>query len=437
MPPIRLPAAARVLSALLAASLLASTALPARAAEKVHLSFFYPVAIGGPVTRIVDDLVADFETANPDVDVKAVYAGTYQETIGKALTARKGGQSPDVAVLLSADMFTMIDQDAVLPVDGFAKDEAAKAWLGGFFPAFMRNSRTADHVWGIPFQRSTTVLYWNKDAFKEAGLDPEKAPQSWDELVADGKKLTKADAAGQTTQWGVQIPSNLTAYWLLQGLAAQAGALLTGDGSGTTVTFDAPGVVSAMQFWVDLAQKHHVMKPGSIDWATTPKDFFERKAAIMYTTTGNLTNVRKNAPFPFGVAMLPADKQRGTPTGGGNLYVFKTGDAAREAAAFKLVRFLSSPERAAEWGIKTGYVATRPDAWETPAMKSYVQEFPPAAVARDQLQYAVAELSTYDNQRVARTMDDAIQAVLTGAKTPAAALQGAQAEADRLLKPYR
>ena len=290
----------RPAAALLLASLLAATALPAWAAEKTHLSFFYPVAIGGPVTKIVDDLVAGFEAANPDVDVKAVYAGTYQETIGKALTARKGGQSPDVAVLLSADMFTMIDQDAVLPVDGFAKGDADKAWLDGFFPGFMRNSRTADHVWGIPFQRSTTVLYWNKEAFKEAGLDPEKAPQSWDELVADGKALTKRDAAGQTTQWGVQIPSNLTAYWLLQGLAAQESALLTGDGTGTTVSFNAPGVVSAMQFWVDLAQKHHVMKPGSIDWATTPKDFFERKAAIMYTTTGNLTNVRRNAPSRSG-----------------------------------------------------------------------------------------------------------------------------------------
>ncbi len=420
-----------VLAALLAA------ALPARAADKVQLSLFYPVAIGGPVTKIVDDLVAAFVKENPDVDVKAVYAGTYQETIGKALTARKGGQSPDVAVLLSADMYTMIDQEAVLPIDGFAKSDADKAWLDGFFPAFMRNSRTVDHVWGIPFQRSTTVLYWNKDAFKEAGLDPDKGPQSWDELVADGKKLTKADASGQTTQWGVQIPSNLTAYWLLQGLAAEDGALITGKGDGTSVSFNDPGVVTAMRFWLDLAGKDHVMKPGSIDWATTPKDFFERKTAIMFTTTGNLTNVRKNAPFPFGVAMLPAEKQRGTPTGGGNLYVFKTGDAAREAAAFKLVRFLASPERAAEWGIKTGYVATRPDAWETPAMKSYVADFPPAAVARDQLQYAVAELSTYDNQRVARTMDDAIQAVLTGQKTPEAALDGAQAEADRLLKPYR
>ena len=168
--PTRLPSAALLLAALLAA-----LAPPARAGEKVQLSFFYPVAIGGPVTKIVDDLVAGFETENPDVEVKAVYAGTYQETIGKALTARKGGQSPDVAVLLSADMYTMIDQDAVLPIDGFARTDADKGWLGGFFPAFMRNSRTAEHTWGIPFQRSTTVLYWNKDAFKAAGLDPEKA----------------------------------------------------------------------------------------------------------------------------------------------------------------------------------------------------------------------------------------------------------------------
>ena len=427
--------ALRLSAALLA--LLAAALAPARAADKVQLSFFYPVAIGGPVTKIIDDLAADFGRENPDVEVRAVYAGTYQETIGKALTARKGGQSPDVAVLLSADMYTMIDQDAVLPIDGLAKTDADKAWLGGFFPAFMRNSRTADHVWGVPFQRSTTVMFWNKAAFKAAGLDPERPPQTWDELVADGKKLTVADGSGQTAQWGVQIPSNLTAYWLLQGLAAEDDALITGDGNGTSVSFNKPGVVDALQFWLDLANKDHVMKPGSIDWATTPKDFFERKAAIMYTTTGNLTNVRKNAPFPFGVAMLPEKVKRGSATGGGNLYVFKSGDSAKEAAAFKFVRFLSSPERAAEWGIKTGYVATRPDAWDTPAMKSYVADFPPAAVARDQLQYAVAELSTYDNQRVARTMDDAIQAVLTGAKAPKAALDAAQEQAERLLKPYR
>jgi sn-glycerol 3-phosphate transport system substrate-binding protein len=179
------------------------------------------------------------------------------------------------------------------------------------------------------------------------------------------------------------------------------------------------------------------MAPGVVEWGTTPKDFFERKIAMMWTTTGNLTNVKTNAKFEFGVAMLPANKRRGSPTGGGNFYLFKQAKPDQQAAAFKFVKWITSPTRAAQWGIDTGYVAVRPDAWETPLMKKYASEFAPAAVARDQLQYAVAELSTHDNQRVTKALNDGLQAALTGTKAPAQAMADAQREADRLLRPYR
>jgi sn-glycerol 3-phosphate transport system substrate-binding protein len=113
---------------------------------------------------------------------------------------------------------------------------------------------------------------------------------------------------------------------------------------------------------------------------------------MMWTTTGNLTNVRNNAKFPFGVAMLPAGKRRGSPTGGGNFYISKKVPRSQQEAAFKFIRWITTPERAAQWCVDTGYVAVRPDAFETPALKKYVADFPLAAVARDQLQYAVAEL---------------------------------------------
>ena len=155
---------------------------------------------------------------------------------------------------------------------------------------------------------------------------------------------------------------------------------------------------------------------------------------MMWTTTGNLTNVRKNAAFPFGVAMLPAHQGRGSPTGGGNFYFFKKMSDDERAAAFKFVKWMTTPERAADWGIQTGYVAVRPDAWDTDAMKKYVADFPAAAVARDQLKYAVAELSTHDNQRVTKALNDGIQAALTGTKTPEQAMKDAQAEAVRILR---
>jgi sn-glycerol 3-phosphate transport system substrate-binding protein len=135
--------------------------------------------------------------------------------------------------------------------------------------------------------------------------------------------------------------------------------------------------------------------------------------------------------------MLPAGKQRGSPTGGGNFYIFAKSTPAQREAAMKFIKWVTSPERAAQWGIDTGYVAVREDAWSTPVMKKYVEGFPAAAVARDQLKYAKAELSTHDNQRVTKALNDGLQAALTGTKTPEQAMKDAQAQSERILRTYR
>jgi len=407
----------------------ATLARPAIVRAATEISFFFPVAVGGPITKIIDGYAADFEKENPGISVKPIYAGTYYETIAKSLTAHKAGTPPAIAVLLSTDIFTLIDEEAVVPFDDFAKGEAEQKWIKSFFPAFMENSQTGGKTWGIPFQRSTIVLYWNKEAFKEARLDPETAPATWAEETAFAEKLTKRDGAGNVTQWGMQIPSSGFPYWLFQGLTTQNDAMLMNQ-EGDRTFFDKPGVVEALQRWVDLGRKQKVMAPGVVEWGTTPKDFFERKTAMMW-------NVRANAKFPFGVAMLPANKRRGSPTGGGNFYIFKKTSRAQQEASLKFAQWMTAPERAASWSKDTGYVAVRPDAWETPAMKEYVAGFPAAAVARDQLKYAVAELSTHDNQRVTKALNDGLQAALTGAKPADAAMKDAQAEAERLLKAYR
>ena len=423
-------------TAVVIAILAAAIAAVAHAQAPVEVPFYFPVAVGGPITKLIDGYAADFEKENPGIKVKPIYSGTYQDTITKALTAVKGGEPPVTSILLSTDMFTLIDEEAIVPFDDLIKTPEDQAWLKSFYPAFMENSQTGGKTWGIPFQRSTIVLYYNKEMFKEAGLDPAKPPGTWSDMTAYAQKLTRRDASGKVTQWGVQIPSSGFPYWLFQALAIQNGANLM-NATGNEVYYDKPEVVGALQYWVDLVNKYKVHPEGVVDWGTTPKDFFEKKVAMMWTTTGNLTNVRANAKFDFGVAMLPAGKQRGSPTGGGNFYLFKKSTPAQQQAAFKFIKWITTPERAAQWGIDTGYVAVRADAWETPAMRQYVAGFPAAAVARDQLPYAKAELSTHDNQRVTKALNDGLQAALTGTKTPDVALKDAQREADRLLRPYR
>ena len=129
----------RRLVAGLAAAVITGAAL---AQAPVEVSFFYPVAVGGPITKIIDGFAADFEKENPGIKLKPIYSGSYQESIAKALTAVKSGDPPVTSILLSTDMFTLIDEDAIVPFDDLIKTADDKAWLKSFYPAFMENSQT-------------------------------------------------------------------------------------------------------------------------------------------------------------------------------------------------------------------------------------------------------------------------------------------------------
>ena len=193
-----------------------------------------------------------------------------------------------------------------------------------------------------------------------------------------------------------------------------------------------------MTYWVDLSRKHKVHPPGIVEWGTTPKDFFEKKIAMMWTTTGNLTNVARQREIPVRrrdaagrQAARHADRRR-------QFLHLQEGDRARSRRR----RSSSSagsprPERAAQWCIDTGYVAVRPDAFETAALKKYVADFPAGGGGARPAQFAVAELSTHENQRVTKALNDGLQAALTGTKTPEQAMKDAQAEAERILTQYR
>jgi sn-glycerol 3-phosphate transport system substrate-binding protein len=414
---------------------LALAAPVAARAAATEISFYFPIAVGGPVARGISRLVDDFEREHPGIKVRPIYTGTYKDSIAKALTAHRSGHPPDAAVLFAVDIFTLVDADAILPFDDLV-EASGRDWLQSFHPALMSNSRAAGKTWGIPFQRSTILLYWNKQMFREAGLDPERPPQSWDEMTRYAQKLTRRDAAGNVTRWGVQIPSSGFPYWLFQGLATANGAALMNP-AGTQTYFDRPAVVEALQYWVDLSRVHKVHPPGVVEWGATPANFLEGKAAMVWTTSGNLGNLREKAEFQLGVAALPGNRQRGSPTGGGNFYIFKKSPPAERRAALTFIQWMVAPERTARWGIDSGYIAVSPRAWETPAMQQHIAAFPQAAVARDQLANAVAELSAHENQRVTRALNMGLAAALTGAKTPQKAMQDAQAEAMRILLPYQ
>lgn len=406
-----------------------------RAQEVKELTFYYPIAVGGPVAKLVDALCSGYEKET-GIKVTPVYAGQYGETLTKAVTAIKGGTGPQFSVLLAASLHEIRDLDLVVPVEEIDDGAETKSWLAKFYPAFMANSLADGKVWSVPFQRSTLVAFYSKPAFQESGLDPEKPPKTWAELITVAKKLTLRQGEA-TSRWGVKMSSSLgNAQWTFGALANQAEQTLM-NAAGTETYFDHPKAIEAMDFWRSLALDHGVLPKGSVEWGTLPSDLMNNAAAIIYTTTGNLTNIRSNAKFPFGVMQLPGKAGPRSVVGGGNIYFFKNAKPAERQAALRFAKWVTTPERCADWCIATGYLAVRPDAWETKMLVDYVREVPMATVAKDQLSVSTGEISVYENQRIFKSLSDNVQSCLSGGKSAAQAMKDLQADAERILKPFR
>ena len=407
----------------------------ASSVQAADLEFYFPVGVNAPAVATIEELTNEWASQNPEHTVKAVYAGNYEETTTKALTAAQAGEPPQVAVLLAIDLFTLVEEDVILPISDIANTAEDKAWMDGFYPGFMADATFEGKIYGIPFQRSTPVFYYNKDAFRAAGLDPETPPKTWDEMIEMGKQLVVKDASGNVTQWGTRIPTlGLGGAWLFGGLVVSKGDVLSTE-TGIEARLNTPATVASLEFLQQLSAEG-VMAPGGISWGDTPKAFLEGQTASIWTSTGNLAFINDNAEFDWGVGFLPGGDGPGAPVGGGNFYVFSDTTEEERVAAMDFIKFMTAPANAARWSIATGYVAPRADTWETPEMKAYAAELPQALVALDQMPFAYREFATFQRAKVTQYLVDAIESVVTGGSTAQEALAKAQEGADAVLGDY-
>lgn len=403
--------------------------------DAMHLTFYYPVQVGGDAAKLIEKICADFNAENPDIVVDPIYTGNYDDTVTKIQTAIQGGTPPEVFVSLATQRFTMASTGMAMPLDELiAADPDGQAYIEDFLPGFMEDSYVDGKIYSIPFQRSTEILYYNKDAFKEVGLDPEHAPESWDELVEYGKKLTNDN------RYGVGIALNSgSAQWTFTGFCLQNSVngenLATEDGK--KALFNTPENVEALQYWLDLQNKHKIMADGIVQWTDLPTQFLAGEVAMIYHTTGNLANISKNAEFEFGTAFLPGNKRMAAPTGGGNFYISSGLPQERVDAAWKFIKFATETERAAQWSLDTGYVATRQSCFDTDMIKNYYEELSQAKVAYEQIAVSKPELTTYNAAEMWRILNDNIQAAVVGDATAEEALANAQEEADAILEEYQ
>jgi sn-glycerol 3-phosphate transport system substrate-binding protein len=397
--------------------------------EQVEIDFYFPEATANNAQAIFEEYAAQFQELYPNITVNVAYQGSYTDNRTKIQTEVQAGEGPDVAVMLATDLFSFLDEGSIIPLQPLIEAEEDPSFIEDFFPAFLLNSVDEEgNVWAIPFQRSTPVMYYNADLFAEAGI--EKAPRNREELIAVAKQLTTPERNG------VWLPSEGFPIWLFSAAAIANGQNLV-DEDPCQVYFNTDAVKEGLAFWLSMSQEHSVMPKGLLSWGDTPTLFTSGSAAIAFHTTGSLTRILREAPFEVGVGFLPfgeGEEGYGVPVGGGNLYIFANSSEAEQQAAWEWVKFLSSPEIQADWGVRTGYVAARQSAWELEPLASLVSEKPQYAVARDQLAFAQKEFSAYRTIDLQGIINTTLSNIISGQESDIdSALATAQTQIDGLL----
>jgi len=424
----------RLLSAVVLAFALANG--PVRAATE--LDMFFPVPVQGKLAVEMQHLIERFDQEHPDIHVIAVYTGSYDDTNVKTRAAIQAGKPPGAVIMSANFVREYVINDEVTSFDSLiAADKQTPAqFMEEFWPALRLNAMEQGHVYGVPFQNSTPLLYYSVDAFKDAGLDPDHPPVTWQEWVDDLRKLAKHDGA-QTSRWGLMFPGTYDYLgWITSGFAMSNGGEYYNSGYGGEVYYNQPSTLGAVRFIDALVHKWKVMPEGVTDANAVTTAFFQGRTAMMVLSTGSLSFVRENMKTPYKVAFLPRAIVNAAPIGGASLILPKGNSPERQAAAWTLIKWLVSPEIAGGWSRFTGYFSPRIAAYDLPEMKTYLGEHPDAKVALDQLAYARGWFSTYDTVAVRKALEDGVQAVLSGKMTPEAAMAEAQKQADGLMRPY-
>ncbi len=364
------------------AGILASA--PALAATDIQ--FWH--SMEGALGERVNELVKAFNDKQSDYRVQAVYKGNYGESMNAGIAAFRGGNAPDILQVFEVGTATMMNaKGAIQPVQEMTEKVGKPINPDDFIGAVAGYYASPEgKLVSMPFNSSTPVFYYNKDAFKKAGLDPEKPPKTWAELAEAGKKLTASgQACGYTTSWPSWVQLETFSAWHNVPYATQDNGF---KGLDARLAIDSDLHVRHMSNLAQLA------KDGVFTYGGRGDDpnalFISGRCAMITGSSGLRANIMRNAKFEFGTSTLPYyDDVQGAPQnsiiGGASLWVFAGKPEANYRGVTEFFHFLASPEVAARWHQQTGYVPVTKAAYELTKKDGFYDKNPGTEVGVNQL----------------------------------------------------
>lgn len=359
------------------------------------------------------------------IHVTAESQGSYDDLNSKLKSAFVAGEAPDVCVMVINSTKVFADGGMIQPID----DVIAADDLNDFWPGLMDNCKVDGSLYGMPYLRSTPVLYYNKTLFQKAGLDATAAPATWDDVVKASDALAAAGAKGY----------GFYSYkWALEAFAFCNGGTLWGDGIlGEKATFaDQPAADMVRWFQDNVANHNFSFVAGSNASDTLDSNAANQQVGMWVSSTADLTHARKLAEqggYEVGVGFIPKHVQNKVPTGGCNLVMCGNIDGERRAAAAELINFMTSKDAAVKNHLKTGYLLTRQSCADDDRIKEAYAEIPEYQVALDQLQYAVGDCMNSGFDEASKIYTDTVESVMNTTADPSSALQTAEDQASQIL----
>ena len=382
---------------------------------KVQVTFWH--AMGGPLGDALRTMVEEFEALNPDVDIMPVSMGGYASLSQKLMGALQVDAPPNMAQMYESWTTQFHELGKLVVLDSVVKgpDGLSEEELADFYPSFIEDNSWDGKLVTLPFNKSVPVFFYNIEMLAVAGY--EEFPKTWPEFRAMSKSLTDPDKGITGTVGGVN-------QWQFGCMLRQLGGDFIDEEWGKATFNDPPGIQAAQFQYEMMAVDSSAVFGVGYD---AQNDFLSGKIGSIWGTSVSWVYMADKRTFPVGIAAVPTWGADNVLSFGTNIGVFRQGAPAQIEACWRFIKWFTSPERQAEWAMRTSYCPARRSSLDVPEYAALIAERPGLADQLAQLEYMSFEPKSEEWFNGRKILGEALEKIMRGQAGAQAALDEAAA----------
>jgi sn-glycerol 3-phosphate transport system substrate-binding protein len=406
------------------------------ASAKEKIIFWH--AMGGNFQPTLNKIVEEYNKSQDKIEVEALYQGSYQEALNKFKSVQGTDKAPALIQLNEISTEYMYNSGAITPMQEFVKKDNYD--LTKLEDTLINYYTINGTLYSMPFNSSASILLYNKDAFKEVGLNPEKAPKSYKELAEAAKKLTKG-----TERYGFAM---IMDAWFIEQLLANENTLYVNEENGragkspTAVAYNGEKIKTIFNWLNDMYRDNTATSYGK-EYQNTRAAFLSGKVSMYIDSSAGIQQLTELANFEIGSAYVPSENGEftGVPIGGASLWITNSVTAEKQSAAWDFVKYAVSKESQALWASSTGYYSVNKEAYDLDLLKKDLEKTPQKLVAVNEIKDTQKTAATSGAivgvfPELRKVMTDSMEKVYVGKEKIDKIIDKMVKESDRIVKRY-